>query len=230
MLSTCAKSLAIQLEYLKVQKKEMIISHKYKFIFIKTVKTAGTSIEVDLNKFLGPDDIATVIYPEVAGHIAQNYIKKNKFLEKTEFRNHMPALDVQKLIGNDIWKDYFKFCVEREPVSKVISAYSMLINSPHHNKNTENLSFDEYVEQRIFPVDTRKYTDKQGNLIVNKILRYENLNEQLVSTAQDLGFAFSLKSKAKSGFRIDVNASENQKQIIYDAFSSSNIFTGYEIP
>jgi hypothetical protein len=141
----------------------------------------------------------------------------------------MSALDVQKLIGNDIWNDYFKFCVEREPVTKVISAYSMLVNSPHHNKNNENLSFDEYVEQRRFPVDTAKYTDKQGNLIVNKILRYENLNEQLVSTAQDLGFAFSLKSKAKSGFRIDVNVSENQKQIIYDGFSSSNIFTGYEI-
>ncbi|MEL6382956.1 MAG: chondroitin 4-O-sulfotransferase, partial [Cyanobacteria bacterium J06626_18] len=32
----------------------MIISHEYKFIFLKTRKTAGTSIEIALSKFCGP--------------------------------------------------------------------------------------------------------------------------------------------------------------------------------
>ena len=35
----------------------MIISHKHQFIFIKTVKTAGTSIEVLLDSICGPDDV-----------------------------------------------------------------------------------------------------------------------------------------------------------------------------
>lgn len=37
----------------------MIVSHKYKFIFIKTAKTAGTSTEIALSRICGPDDIIT---------------------------------------------------------------------------------------------------------------------------------------------------------------------------
>jgi hypothetical protein len=37
----------------------MIISHKHKFIFFKTKKTAGTSIEIALSKYRGPDDVIT---------------------------------------------------------------------------------------------------------------------------------------------------------------------------
>ena len=41
----------------------MIISHKHKFIFVKTRKTAGTSIEIGLSKFCGPEDIITPLAP-----------------------------------------------------------------------------------------------------------------------------------------------------------------------
>lgn len=37
----------------------MLLSHKYKFIFIKTKKVAGTSVEIALSKYLGEKDIIT---------------------------------------------------------------------------------------------------------------------------------------------------------------------------
>ncbi len=37
----------------------MLISHKHKFIYIKTVKTAGTSVQSSLAKLLDSDDIAS---------------------------------------------------------------------------------------------------------------------------------------------------------------------------
>ena len=37
----------------------MIVSHTHKFIFLKTKKTAGTSIELALSELCGPDDVIT---------------------------------------------------------------------------------------------------------------------------------------------------------------------------
>ena len=42
----------------------VIASHQHRFIFLKTRKTAGTSVEIALSKVCGPDDIITEISPE----------------------------------------------------------------------------------------------------------------------------------------------------------------------
>ncbi len=207
----------------------MIISHKFKFIFIKTVKTAGTSIEVDLNKILGESDVATPIFPKVSGHEAQNFEYKKFGLFTKRFRNHMGAAEVKEIVGGRVFNNYFVFCVEREPLDKCISWYSMIKNSPDHNSGNENLSWENYVEMKDFPVDTGKYTDNYGALLVDKILKYENLPEELNAVGEMLGFKLDLRARAKAGFRQDIEVLESHKKIIYDAFSSSNQFTGYSL-
>lgn len=119
----------------------MIISHEHKFIFIKTNKTAGTSVEIALSKFLGPNDIVTKISPideetrNALGYPgARNYLAKRasaqKWMdtvlgrpEKVVFFNHMSATHIRELIPKDIWNGYFKFCVERNPWDRAVSSY-----------------------------------------------------------------------------------------------------------
>ncbi len=42
----------------------MIVSHRHRFIFLKTAKTAGTSVEIALSAVCGPEDVITPIVAE----------------------------------------------------------------------------------------------------------------------------------------------------------------------
>ncbi|MCP4550739.1 MAG: sulfotransferase family 2 domain-containing protein [Bacteroidetes bacterium] len=139
----------------------MIISHKYKFIFIKTNKTAGTSIEIALSKICGKKDVITPISPDdekvrrQIGISAQNYfIPYNKYtskdlvklfvkMKRKVFYNHIPAIDVKNSVSKEIWNSYYKFCFDRNPFDKIISHYyfisiemKILILNPILKKDT----------------------------------------------------------------------------------------------
>lgn len=202
-----------------------IISHKYKFIFKKTFKTAGTALEVNLAPLCGPDDVVTPIFPEEPGHVARNFIVKSDGEGDDEkFFNHMGMQLIRKLIGPEQFSTYYKFCVEREPVDKCLSYFAMLRHSPHHQRENAPQTWDEYVEQGNFPVEYARYTTAQGRLLVDRVLRYENLESELREVLLALGVNWTgLTSRAKSGFRKDGvprrdEVTSDAVDIIYEAF------------
>jgi len=106
----------------------MILSHKYKFIFLKTKKTAGTSIEIMLSQFCGDNDIITPIAFEDEAYrnmMGFRGFQNHKTIESQPkgYFNHAPGWYVKKYIGQKTWNSYFKFCFERNPFDKAISRY-----------------------------------------------------------------------------------------------------------
>ncbi len=51
----------------------MLISYDHRFIFVKTRKAAGTSVEIELAKVMGERDVVTPILPVHAGHRPRNF-------------------------------------------------------------------------------------------------------------------------------------------------------------
>jgi len=227
----------------------MIISHKYKFIFIKTAKTAGTSIEVFLSKQCGPMDIVTPIAPPIAGHKPRNYqgfinpipeilerptrlfsALRQTITSREKFYNHMPASLVKKRVPGQVWNAYFKFCVERNPWDKVLSHYHM-----HAAREGGSLSLDEYLARGRFPINHFRYTDRSGaKIIVDRVLRYENLLAELgeVFSQLDIPFHGTLGVKAKSEYRTDRTPyrmvfNDEQRRIVENAFAKEIELHGY---
>ena len=90
-----------------------IISHSNKFIYIKTRKTASTSVQTLLGRFCEKNDILTPIKP-VTSHQVFLY---NKLAKKHKgIISHMSASKIKKQVGSKIWNQYFKFTFERNPL------------------------------------------------------------------------------------------------------------------
>jgi hypothetical protein len=227
----------------------MILSHKYKFIFIKTAKTAGTSIEVFLSKQCGPQDIVTPIAPPVEGHQPRNYEgfinplpeileRPGKFFSalrhttksRAKFYNHMPALEVKQRVPRDVWNGYFKFCVERNPWDKTLSHYHM-----HAAREGGRLSFDEYLARGRFPINDFRYMYRSlDKIIVDRVVRYENLPGELREIFAQLGIQFdgTLGVAAKSEHRADRRPyqevfNDQQRRIVEKAFAKEIELHGY---
>ena len=227
----------------------MIISHKYRFIFIKTAKTAGTSIEVFLSKQCGSTDIVTPIFPPVEGHQPRNYkgftnpipaiVERphkivssllSAFIKRDKFYNHMPASLVKRRVPRRVWNSYFKFCVERNPWDKVLSHYYM-----HTSREGGSLSLDEYLARGRFPINYFRYTDDSGaKIIVDRVLQYENLVAELSEVFSQLSIPFdgTLGIHAKSKYRTDRRPypqvfNDKQRQIVEKAFAGEIELHGY---
>lgn len=190
----------------------MILSHKYRYIFLKTTKTAGTSIEISLSRFCGDNDIITAISPKdekireelgvfpqhdtrplTLTEILQEYsfkdilrILTNRKEPRREkvFWNHIPAKSIREKVGAEIWDNYFKFCFVRNPWDRAVSRYYWNIEK---TGKTEDL--DESLKQNPPNSNYNIYTI-DGKLAVDCVCKYENLMPELKEVCKKLNIPF----------------------------------------
>lgn len=103
----------------------MLVSHSHRFIYLKTKKTAGTSIEAALQPHCQPPGSAvghdTAAMETVWGIVGAR--SPRPLNPDIRWRNHMSAREMRDNLAPGIWSGYRRICAIRNPWDKTVSAF-----------------------------------------------------------------------------------------------------------
>jgi hypothetical protein len=205
----------------------VLVSHRHRFIYLKTQKTAGTTVEVFFEPWCLPEGSAPPGHrsPErvtAAGIVGYRGPESAK-PPGLRWWNHMSAAQVRAQLGPEVWGSYFKFCVVRNPFEKVVSSF-------HHDEKRAAQygrrfrlrrvlaewrarlapgsgdplvdSFRRWLTWAALPIDREIYT-LDGALAVDFCIRHERLEADVAEVCARLGLPFEpgQLQQLKSGLR-----------------------------
>lgn len=180
----------------------MIINHQKRFVYIRTVKTGSSSMEVYLSQFCKEKDTITPLFPEeekfkkdfgLPGY--QNcQLKKKSFGIKNflnfNFYNILNLYDhrsIDKISKTDlhhIIKDYFFFTFIRNPFEWLISYFywNLVFDKKYKisdindiNEKNINFMFEKFIDE-----EGKTFFELQKNIVTSKnykinIFKYEDI-------------------------------------------------------
>lgn len=204
----------------------MIISHKHQFIFIKTRKTAGTSLEVALERHCGPDDIVTPIWPAVATHRPRNF---------SNLRNHSTAAEAKSYLSESEWDSYFKIAFDRNPWDKVVSMYWWRVHTGHYSGDiTEFIIQGDGIHfgDILLPTDYAMYTEN-NRPVVDYLGRFESLQHDYLEICDRIGIKHYPLTSEKSAIRRSSDHysryyNQDTQEIVHRNFSREIELFGYQ--
>ncbi|MFB8761149.1 hypothetical protein [Nocardiopsis alba] len=187
----------------------MIILRRQRVVFVRTRKTAGTSIEIALSRHAGTDDIITTLSPRDealrrihGGRGPQNHLTPDAPPGAGErpgpapgvaWWNHMPLALIRDRMD---LSGYTTVAVERHPAEKVLSLYY------HRHRNEPRIDLEDFVAsgEAHDALNWPLYTDTDGQVGVDVLVRYEALADGLHEVSvkaglPDLGVG-SVRAKA----------------------------------
>lgn len=173
----------------------MLVSHRYRFIFLKTRKTAGSSVELAFEPYARPEGwtppegdltFATEEMVSEAGIIGARSPEPK---QGATFIDHMPARKLRKQLPADVWKNYFRFCTVRNPWDKTVSFFHFAHKGVRDNDpETIVRRFRRWLHSnRHIRVRDKPITFIGKKSVTNGHIRYHRLAEDAAAVAEHLG-------------------------------------------
>lgn len=188
----------------------MLISYRYKFIFIHNYKAAGSSVNLALRKFALKDPLYYNIFNRplesfYLGRFITGCLSKLSFLPT--FKGHDTAQTIESKLPINIWSSFFKFGFARNPWDWQVSLYHFMLKEKYHPQHELiiNLkSFDQYIEWRVEKdkhLQKEFFFDNNDQQIVDYIGKFENIEDDFRNICKKIGINTDLPHKNKSMHR-----------------------------
>ena len=155
--------------------------------------------------------------------LAREYLRKI-----VGIKNHMPSKEIKYLLGKEFYNTSFKFAVARNPYKREVSRFKFVRNTKKHRCYKLFNSFKDFNDYVDFRYDKYKQgnnvtqksflTDLKDNLIFDKYIKLENINEDFKDIIQKLGLPKNSqiphinKTKSKTNW-YDYYSKESAKKI-----------------
>lgn len=190
----------------------MIISHEHEFIFIKTRKTAGSSMEIALSKYLGGRDVITPCMPieeemirtKLGFRGPQNFSLPLKEWNPRDyvdfalgnrpkrFSAHSNAQKVAKYLDQEKFSGYRKILTVRNPYTYVVSLYNW--HARRTGPTPEDFKAWLIAGQGDLRFSNFGMGKVRGQFAMDLVLRFENIAEEAKKLAQTLGLPNELST------------------------------------
>ena len=167
----------------------VLISQSYRFIFIHVHKAGGTSVSHALLPYCFPphESIFTMAARKLG--LAPDFRR---------FDPHIKARDLRAALPSKKWTEFYKFAVVRNPWEWHVSQYSFIRNRPDHANHglvSRMKNFAEYIEWRCGEgkyLQSDFVCDEAGNLLVDRLLRFDHLKLEFTELCDKLQIEASL--------------------------------------
>jgi hypothetical protein len=175
----------------------MLVSYHKKFVFVHIFKTAGTSIT---------DSFARFCYRPGSSRPSNwmAFLSTNwKKIHRVPIKKHATALQIQAAMDREIFDSFFKFSFVRNPWDWQVSLYHYILDRPQnrgHEETKKMGSFRNFVfsREKLSFTQTSCLLDEFGNLLVDFVGKFENLDEDFQSICHKVGISSRLPHINKS--------------------------------
>ncbi|MBS1213292.1 MAG: hypothetical protein H6R26_1909 [Proteobacteria bacterium] len=215
----------------------MLLSLKYKFLFVHIAKTGGTSVRDSLwfYKWTDPYRFPQFLCSKISGLTGHRIGAK--------FPRHAKAIAAQEMLPREVYESLFKFAFVRNP-------WDLQVSSWHHiRRERPDLvagieDFEGFLNWKLDPARPPQYhadmstvpqsdyvVDLHGRQIVDFIGRYENLHDDFAEACRRIGIKQPklLHSRKASDRQKDYRAyySERTAQLVADRYRADVERFGY---